>query len=412
MMSLSRSMGVVLPILCAQGALAQAIDKTIFITNKDSGTVSSMRVNLDGTLSYIASTAVGAYPQDCAISADGRRLVVMNSNTDQTGPEALSVFSVNPNGTLDGPIAATTIADAPLALGLSRNGFALVPSISARELQSLRLDSAAVVPVNTQPAGQFPFRPVISADNRWVFCAGSISPDDIVTFSLAPDGMLARQHAIDIPNAAAFGIALHPTLPVLYVSTGQANTINWYSINQVTGTLTFGGSVNPGGNSVTELAVTPNGKWLFSTHTISDTVHVTKINANGSLTSTIFSNSVTSDIRDVVTDGKFAYVSDETLLGGAVGIHAFLVSDFNGALIPLGPAVSTKGFKPQFMALWAPPFCLGDADRNGAVEFSDVTAVLNNFNGVGPVGDANDDGVVNFMDITAVLDNVGTCDAG
>lgn len=55
--------------------------------------------------------------------------------------------------------------------------------------------------------------------------------------------------------------------------------------------------------------------------------------------------------------------------------------------------------------------CPGDADRNGMVNFADVTSVLANFlmnylPGSG-IGDANVDGIVNFADITNVLANFG-----
>lgn len=54
------------------------------------------------------------------------------------------------------------------------------------------------------------------------------------------------------------------------------------------------------------------------------------------------------------------------------------------------------------------PVLNGDANGDGIVNFSDITAVLANFNQTGPPyrpGDANGDGVVNFADITAVLAN-------
>lgn len=54
-----------------------------------------------------------------------------------------------------------------------------------------------------------------------------------------------------------------------------------------------------------------------------------------------------------------------------------------------------------------PPFCPGDADRSGSVNFLDITTVLANFGTVytpasGP-GDADNSGFVNFTDITQVL---------
>ncbi|MDX2114536.1 MAG: hypothetical protein SFZ24_02790 [Planctomycetota bacterium] len=45
----------------------------------------------------------------------------------------------------------------------------------------------------------------------------------------------------------------------------------------------------------------------------------------------------------------------------------------------------------------------GDTNADGAVDFQDITAVLQNWSGGGPSGDANCDGVVTFADIAEVL---------
>lgn len=395
--------------LCASAAFAQAIDRTLFVTNNDSGTVSSLRVNYTGTLTLISTYPTGNKPQDCAVTPDGRYLLVLNSDADMVGPETLNLFRINPNGTLAGPVFSTTVGDAPLALGMSRNGFALAPSTTNDSLESLLVGEDTVSQVNMAPAGVFPFRPMSSLDSRFVYCAGSISPDDLVTFSMSDSGTLARIGTIDIPNASAFGIAMHPAGNKLYVSTGQSNSIQWYNVDQATGAIALAGSMNPGGNSVTELAVTPDGKWLFSIHVLSDTLNVSRINADGSLSSTGFSNYLTSDARDVVTDGRFVFATDETLLGGAVGIYSFQINKSAGFLTQIGLPTFTGGFRPQFMALWNPPFCTGDTDRNGTVEFRDITQVLSNWNGAGPAGDSNYDGAVDFADITDILANFGEC---
>jgi 6-phosphogluconolactonase (cycloisomerase 2 family) len=395
--------------LCASAALGQSFEKALFVTNNESGTISSLRVNYDGSLLLVGTYPVGNKPQDCAISPDGRFLVVLNSDPDTVGPEMISVFRVNLNGTLAGPIANATIPDAPLGMGMSRNGFVLAPSTASQSLESLMLGEDSVVPVGNAPAGVFPLRPISSLDSRFIYCAGSISPDDLVTFSMSTGGALARINTLDIPSAAAFGLALHPSGDKLYVSTGQNNTINWYNVNQSTGAIALGGSVNPGGNSVTELAVTPNGQWLYSIHVLSDSVNVVRINANGSLSSTGMQYNITSDARDVVTDGRFVYATDETLLGGSVGIYGFQINQQNGSLTQLGFPTFTGGFRPQFMALWSPPVCPGDSDRNGVVEFRDITEVLSNWGNIGPAGDANYDGAVGFEDITDVLANFGEC---
>lgn len=54
------------------------------------------------------------------------------------------------------------------------------------------------------------------------------------------------------------------------------------------------------------------------------------------------------------------------------------------------------------------PPCLGDANGDRAVNFTDISSVLANWGGTGPAGDASRDGAVNFLDISTVLSNWGT----
>jgi hypothetical protein len=60
--------------------------------------------------------------------------------------------------------------------------------------------------------------------------------------------------------------------------------------------------------------------------------------------------------------------------------------------------------------LLAPPVCLGDANADRVVNFTDITTVLSNFGSTGAAGlpgDADRSGAVNFTDITTVLSNFG-----
>lgn len=72
----------------------------------------------------------------------------------------------------------------------------------------------------------------------------------------------------------------------------------------------------------------------------------------------------------------------------------------------------TPGYATTVIDVAPPPPCLGDANGDGMVTFSDVTAILANFGsdytpGTGP-GDSNFDGFVNFGDVTTTLANFGT----
>ncbi|MBL8744730.1 MAG: hypothetical protein JNK58_00080 [Phycisphaerae bacterium] len=54
-----------------------------------------------------------------------------------------------------------------------------------------------------------------------------------------------------------------------------------------------------------------------------------------------------------------------------------------------------------------PPACVGDADGDGEVDFTDVTSVLSGWGTPGPMGDADHDGDVDFADVSAVLAHFG-----
>lgn len=77
-----------------------------------------------------------------------------------------------------------------------------------------------------------------------------------------------------------------------------------------------------------------------------------------------------------------------------------------------GAVMSVSGVTNVPSAPPPPPFCPGDANGDGTVDFSDITSVLGNYGasytpGSAGQGDANNDGVVDFGDITAVLGNFG-----
>ena len=114
----------------------------------------------------------------------------------------------------------------------------------------------------------------------------------------------------------------------------------------------------------------------------------------------------------------------DTGLGSGNGIMNFTTTTAMGLIItfesntnlPSGIITTPTTFFIDHAGLYAgnqviPPLvCLGDADGSGAIDFSDITSVLGNWqanytalpSGTGP-GDADGDGLVNFTDITTVL---------
>lgn len=124
------------------------------------------------------------------------------------------------------------------------------------------------------------------------------------------------------------------------------------------------------------------------------------------------------------TSGNHAYLWTASL--GMVDLNTYLPSigiDLTGWVLILAKGISADGTAITgvgtycgathgFLVRISPPFCPGDADGSGAINFADATAVLTNFGfmyapGSAGAGDANNDGDVDFGDITAVLTNWG-----
>jgi hypothetical protein len=66
----------------------------------------------------------------------------------------------------------------------------------------------------------------------------------------------------------------------------------------------------------------------------------------------------------------------------------------------------------DFVTIAPPPFCTGDANGDGVVNFDDITAALGTWlaaytPGSAGFGDADNNGIVDFQDLTTVLANWG-----
>jgi lysophospholipase L1-like esterase len=114
----------------------------------------------------------------------------------------------------------------------------------------------------------------------------------------------------------------------------------------------------------------------------------------------------------VLTALNFAYDTDIALFTEAE-ILAHDGMPYGGS----DTLTATIGPLQQYILNFAPPFCVGDADGDRAVAFSDITAVLANFGAMyipgtsGSPGDSTGGGTVDFADVTSVLANWGAaCD--
>ena len=413
---MNRGTEIVLALVVCAGvatdSLAQSREKAIFVTNNQgiSQTVSSLRIGADGRPTLVGTYYGGRLPTDCVLSDGGQFLLVVNGETSQS-PAELHTLRVASDGSLSEAWAPVAIDDGSIGAAISKHNVVLVASPVTDSLRSFRLTASGLQAVDVENAGAFAARPVVSRDGLFAWCVGPNGTDDIVQYSLTPTGELTRLGSLDVPGTGAYSAVLHPEGNAMYIATGMGNTVRLYDVNTSTGGLSFMSETPLGGMSVVEMAIAPQGDCLYSAHVLSDTLRVSMLSPDGSLTATSQSYLVRADLRDVVTDGQNVWVTDESVLGGGqVGLLSYRVN-LDGSLTQNGPAVLSGSIRPQYMALWSPPpFCIGDSNRDGSVNFGDVALTLSNIGGVGPIGDADGDGSIDFKDITAVLSSLGTCE--
>ncbi len=82
-------------------------------------------------------------------------------------------------------------------------------------------------------------------------------------------------------------------------------------------------------------------------------------------------------------------------------------------LFKLGPVMTVDGLTDVPTAVPPPPFCFGDANNDGMIDFDDISEVIANWGaqykaGSAGAGDANNDGSVDFDDISEVIANWGS----
>lgn len=332
-------------------AASQAQFKTLFVVNNVGGTVSSWRVNADGTLTLIGNYPAGTNPQDCGVTKDGRNLIVVNA-TQQTSEE-LYTFVINSDGSLTQINLPILVADGPLSLTVLPTGVAVVPSAAADTISTFRIQSDTTLPVNTIAAGDFPVKVAPSLDGKLVFLCGGIGSYYVKSLGVQPDGTIYDLGTTQtITNGSTQGLALHPSGRYLFVSTALGQVVRSYSVSP-TGALAFLNQASNGGNSCVELAIHPEGRLLFVCNVVSDTLTVLPVLEDGTLANSTQSYTIGNDIRDVITDGRYVFVTDESTLGGSPrGVRCYRLESF-GTLTDLGIFDSGQG-RPQHMALWIP----------------------------------------------------------
>jgi YVTN family beta-propeller protein len=206
----------------------------------------------------------GMGPEDVVFTPDGRQLVA-TSYYDKT----VTFTDLETRSLVGEPLR---FPGAPRRLLLSADGSRLFVLLREREGGLAVVDLAARRTERVLPAGTFPFDLALAPDGRRVFVA---SFDDQAVLVLDPSTDTPAER---LKLAVGFGIALHPSRPLLYSALGfeAAVLVFDYAAGRPVATIPVGGS--PAGEVVTRegflYVINDDGDSLAKIDTATNTVVV------------------------------------------------------------------------------------------------------------------------------------------
>lgn len=291
---------------------APAPAATLYSTQRDANAVSQYHLGAGGQLEALSPGIVGANqkPSGVATGPDGKSAYAINA-----GSNDISQYDVAPSGRL----SAKSPFDYPLAPEIAGGtpGIAVAPG------------GAYLYAVGTQSASPF--------------LAG------VMQFSVDSTGQLTVLSPPLLALSDPVDIAVHPTLPKLYVSSKSGKKIQVMTIGsdgKLKNAASPSTTITPTG-----IAITPDGRFLYAAGTGSSSVAGFSIDqTTGALTEISGSpwEFTEGNAQDVVATNTNVYA---TVLGTKGIIEMLDVSPVSGALTKKTPeAVSSKA-NPQGIAI-------------------------------------------------------------
>lgn len=219
--------------------------RTLYLTNRDSNTLSVFSVAPDGRLTVLGDPVPSGavQPQGLAVTPDGRFLFVSHRGDEETDAAWVTRFAINGNGTptpLGGPVQ---IGKSGGAMATTPDGrFLYVPNSDSKQVFGFRIGANGAlqqVPGSPFFAPDFPISAAVTPDGRHLYVtdggvlgsgsrkvsaftirsdgalvpiAGATAGDSPVALTPTPDGRHLYVSNLDSDDVSAFGIATTGTL--------------------------------------------------------------------------------------------------------------------------------------------------------------------------------------------------------
>jgi 6-phosphogluconolactonase (cycloisomerase 2 family) len=248
----------------SQEVVATADGRFLFAVNQGSNSVAAFRIRRDGGLDFIGTFDSGGVQPDSIGIVNGKLYVSNRGDAANPGPGGvpapnpgtvapnITAFTIDSDGSL-APIANSTVA---LAVG----------TVASQNLISRD--------------GRFLFSDIFGVNGGTVPQSNTLAPFQVEgngTLKLAPGGNVAAQApGATTPAPALLGADINPTRNIVYAGLTGLNEVAVFTYNG-TGRLTFVGASDPnnqGGGGPCWVAVSPDGKFLYTGDTGTDSVGV------------------------------------------------------------------------------------------------------------------------------------------
>lgn len=332
----------------------------------------------------------GANPVSIVADPTGQFLYSANSLASGAGAAVLSMYSIENNGTLteNGSIdvGAPGGASQPTWVGVEPSGNFLLTKTSGnpgaisafridRDTSSANFGKLTAVPGSPftitdsldstasnqlgaalHPSGRFLYVEASSFDDEpfIVSCSVNLATGEVAPLGTIPTATYSTERMVIHPS----GIGFYSALPFVPSTDPQpGNKVAFYRIGD-------GGVALPSthsqetGNDPHGIAISPDGRFLFTANLLGDSVSVLPVNPDGTLLPRLDANPASpATIEDfdagdaafavsVDRSGRFLYVTNAIPTSGNTGLTRVFSIASDGRLTPVGTNV-TVGEKPQ-----------------------------------------------------------------
>lgn len=385
----------------ADRALAQAAFRAVFVGHyyfnsqtQEGGSVASLRVNGDGSLTLMGNAPSGAWTQSIALSPSGRWLAAA-AGTSSTTVEEFRVFEVGEDARLtlrfqgvvpDSPLAMAWLTDDLIAVtatqttGSSVGVYRWTPPPAGPSL--VQQDRRTTGVFNAYLA-YHPSLPYLYTQDT---TGGNVVKRWQVDFSAANYGRLTAAGSTPVQPNYPLGLATDRAGRRLYAgggASGDRHAVLGFRLGTGEEALPAlpGMPYSSPGNSPAWLSPSGDDRFLVIGHGTDATVRTFWMAEDGVLAATGASfqvQNLTGAIGEVAVLKDLVFVTDDTsAIDGLQGIWSLRLGPA-GTLTPIGGIVYTGTPRPEGgIAVWDPAWaCAADYDGDAEVLPQDVAAMV------------------------------------